>query len=80
MKIFRSLFAKQHRFTVTFERDIVHYTSDKPTNEEGITWERPRGTAPDLSPDRPDAGDDILRGIYQEEQVPSTNELVWQFP
>ena len=24
--------------------------------------------------------DDILRGIYQEEQVPSTNELVWQFP
>lgn len=40
----------------------------------------PPGTAPDLSPDRPDAGDDILRGIYQEEQVPSTNELVWQFP
>ena len=39
----------------------------------------PRGTAPDLSPDRPDAGDDILRGIYQEEQVPSTNELARAF-
>ncbi|MFQ9472533.1 MAG: hypothetical protein ACLR0P_04780 [Oscillospiraceae bacterium] len=68
------------RFTVTFERDIVHYTSDKPTNEEGITWERPRG--------QPLIYLQIARmlettssgGIYQEEQVPSTNELVWQFP